>query len=137
MARKNPENKPLRISACGRKYMRPGRCSGEYARMLSSMLIAQSNLVKAGKDSAMPHFIAIVKELEEIFDFRFEQVTIEPTTLTAEERLEMLEEEWHDSDTKQTLIAFLGVEEWRYGQYVEGKLSAEKLLGMRKIGNGK
>jgi len=42
--------------------------------MLAQLAVAQSNLVKAGKDSAMPHFIAIVKELERIYGFTFEQV---------------------------------------------------------------
>jgi len=40
--------------------------------MLVTLALAQSNLVKAGKDSAMPHFIAIVKELEELYGFKFE-----------------------------------------------------------------
>lgn len=39
--------------------------------MLYHMLHAQSRLVRAGKDSAMPHFIAIVKALEESFAFEF------------------------------------------------------------------
>ncbi len=77
MTRKNPENKPLRI--VGRKKVFYSlRENDKYIVMLSAMLIAQSNLAIAGKDSAMPHFIAIVKELEKLFDFRFEQVTIEP-----------------------------------------------------------
>lgn len=43
-----------------------------YVGTLNAMLIAESNLVKAGKDSAMPHLIAIIKELERIHSFSFE-----------------------------------------------------------------
>ena len=43
-----------------------------YSEMLSALAIAESNLVRAGKDSALPHFIAIVKELEKVWGFRFE-----------------------------------------------------------------
>ena len=43
-----------------------------YAIALSNLAIAQSHLVQAGKDSAMPHFIAIVKELEEVCGYEFE-----------------------------------------------------------------
>ena len=68
MTRKNPENRPLRIVDESESY------SDEYPRMLVQLAIAQSNLVRGGKDSAMPHFIAIVKELEKIFHFRFEQI---------------------------------------------------------------
>jgi len=38
---------------------------------LSNLAIAETNLVKAGKDSALPHFIAIVKEIERIAGFKF------------------------------------------------------------------
>lgn len=80
MSHKNPENKPLRIV--------PTRTPEELQELiddvnginfingcglvLSNLAIAQSNLVRAGKDSAMPHFIAIVKELERIYGFKFE-----------------------------------------------------------------
>jgi len=70
---KNPENKPLRIvdrDVTLNRYI--GGC--EYRQMLNAMLIAESNLVRAGKESAMPHFLAIVKEMEEIFRFKFEVV---------------------------------------------------------------
>lgn len=70
--RKNPDNKPLRIVAPN-GAPRKDR-SWEYGRVLSQLAIAESNLVLAGKDSAMPHFIAIVKELERIYGFKFEQV---------------------------------------------------------------
>lgn len=43
-----------------------------YVSTLNAMLIAESNLVAAGKDSAMPHLLAIVKELEKIHGFKFE-----------------------------------------------------------------
>ena len=69
MTRKNPENKPLKI-------VRQNITSADefivYINTLSTILVAQSNLVIAGKDSAMPHFIAIVKELESVLGFRFE-----------------------------------------------------------------
>ncbi len=67
MTRKNPTNKPLRIS------LSP-HAGGNYALVLSHLAIAESNLVLAGKDSAMPHFIAIVKELERLYEFKFEQI---------------------------------------------------------------
>lgn len=79
--RKNPENKPLRIKR--KEWTRretPVGAGGtwtdeywqNYGLMLSNLAVAQSNLVKAGKDSAMPHFIAIVKELEDLYGFSFE-----------------------------------------------------------------
>lgn len=76
-SRKNPDNKPLRIKrgdcnpVCGESR---GDRDDQYALVLSNLAIAQSNLVRAGKDSAMPHFIAIVKELERMYDFTFEIV---------------------------------------------------------------
>lgn len=71
---KNPDSKPLCIK---RGPFNPLSLNGavrdaNYALMLSNLAIAQSNLVRAGKDSAMPHFIAIVKELEAMYDFTFE-----------------------------------------------------------------
>jgi len=67
MSRKNPENRPLRIVR-GDKNID----EAEYQRMLIQLAVAQSNLVKAKMDSAMPHFIAIVKEIEKYYDFTFE-----------------------------------------------------------------
>lgn len=72
---KNPDSKPLRIVApqwhnssepfgSNRMLVANSRAIQNYGLMLS-------NLVKAGKDSAMPHFIAIVKELESIYGFEF------------------------------------------------------------------
>ena len=66
---KNPDNKPLRIV---RTEMATFITQESYIQMLSNLAIAESNLVKAGKDSALNHFIAIVKELESECGFRFE-----------------------------------------------------------------
>lgn len=66
---KNPDNKPLRIvSVSGGAHLTHGQ---DYAIVLSNLAIAQSNLVKAGKSSALPHFIAIVKEIEKLYGFEF------------------------------------------------------------------
>lgn len=64
---KNPEGRPLRIRWLGLQV-------GDHTliQALSNLAIAESNLVRAGKDSALPHFIAIVKELEKLMGFRFE-----------------------------------------------------------------
>ena len=82
---KNPDNKPLRVvfnTDC--KFLHNAINSGRtlqiaeveylngYTNALAQLAIAQSNLAKQGKDSAMPHFIAIVKELERVYGFRFE-----------------------------------------------------------------
>lgn len=68
---KNPDSKPLRISNAY-AMERPARDDYGYGIALSNLAVAQSNLVRAGKDSAMPHFIAIVKELERLYGFKFE-----------------------------------------------------------------
>lgn len=72
---KNPDNKPLRI-VLGNNQPRFAGWDGDgvknYVLILSNLAIAQSNLVRAGKDSAMPHFIAIIKEIERAYDFKFE-----------------------------------------------------------------
>lgn len=65
--RKNPDNKPLRIKRDGVFSAYDER----YALILSNLAIAESNLVRAGKDSAMPHFIAIVKEIERVLKIEF------------------------------------------------------------------
>lgn len=67
---KNPENKPLRIIKYREKYH--DEYDKVFINMLGQLAIAESNLVKAGKDSALPHFIAIVKELEDRCGFKFE-----------------------------------------------------------------
>lgn len=74
---KNPDSKPLRIVKVPpqlREQDELGRTdrTDNYGLMLSNLAIAQSNLVKAGMKSAMPHFIAIVKELEFMYNFKFE-----------------------------------------------------------------
>jgi hypothetical protein len=69
--RKNPENKMLEIVNSRDGHSAPTEV---YIAVLSSLAIAESNLVRAGKDSAMPHFIAIVKELERLCDFKFKVV---------------------------------------------------------------
>jgi hypothetical protein len=66
---KNPDSNHLRIVL---KYDRALRT--DYSTMLCHLAIAESNLVKAGKNSALPHFIAVVKELERIHGFYFEQI---------------------------------------------------------------
>ena len=68
MTRKNPENKPLRI----RRTALPGERPSDYGQMLCQLALAESSLVAVGKDSAMPHFLAIVKELESYYGFTFE-----------------------------------------------------------------
>jgi hypothetical protein len=65
---KNPDNKPLRIVHPQKTYI----SQEAYVLMLSNLAIAESNLVKAGKDSALNHFIAIMKELEKECGFKFE-----------------------------------------------------------------
>jgi len=66
--RKNPENKALRIVRKSNII----RDMSLYVQTLSSLAIAESNLIRAGKDSAMPHFVATVKELEKVLEFSFE-----------------------------------------------------------------
>lgn len=68
---KNPDSKSLRIVDAQAMH-RPKSHADSYGIMLSNLAIAQSNLVRAGKDSAMPHFIAIIKEIEDLYGFKFE-----------------------------------------------------------------
>ena len=68
--RKNPENKPLEIKRIKSTYFQMDPKT--YIMALSNLAIAESNLVRAGKDSAMPHFIAIVKEIEKVGQFKFQ-----------------------------------------------------------------
>jgi len=72
MGRKNPENKPLRITYSKSSTEVNNQNDATFPLVLAQLAVAQSNLVKAGKDSAMPHFIAIVKELERCYGFKFE-----------------------------------------------------------------
>jgi hypothetical protein len=64
---KNPNSIPLQILWKKDPQM-------QHAAILSQLAIAESNLVKGGKDSAMPHFIAIVKEIEKVCGFKFEKI---------------------------------------------------------------
>jgi len=75
MTRKNPDNKPLRIV----KRQSDGTPSTTYRLQdvivldaLVGLAQAEAMLIKAGKSSALPHFIAIVKEIENLCGFRFE-----------------------------------------------------------------
>lgn len=73
--RKNPENKPLKIVWDKSKSALSGmgtKTVEAYIRSLDAMLVAQATLVKAGKSSALPHFLATVKELEHLHGFHFE-----------------------------------------------------------------
>lgn len=69
--RKNPENKPLKVV-----WDYSEGIDGEHwmyrANLLAQIAVAQSNLVKAGKASALPHFLACIKEIENIAGFHFE-----------------------------------------------------------------
>ena len=60
---KNKENQTSRIGAVS---------LDAYVVALSNLAIAESNLIKAKKSSALPHFIAIIKELETLCGFKFE-----------------------------------------------------------------
>jgi hypothetical protein len=68
---KNPDSKPLRIkwtaSTCPLG-------NDQVASVLATLAVAESNLVRAGKDSALPHFITLVKAIEEIYGFTFEKL---------------------------------------------------------------
>jgi hypothetical protein len=74
------DNKHLRIvyntdgHTDDRDHQHHARQTAIYPLILSNLAIAESNLVKAGKDSALPHFIAIVKELEQYYGFKFEVI---------------------------------------------------------------
>jgi len=77
MARKNPENRPLRIVKCssdGTPSATYKMVNGVVLQALVGLAQAEAELVRGGKDSAMPHFVAIVKEIEDICGFRFEQI---------------------------------------------------------------
>lgn len=67
---KNPENKSLRIVKPPKVELVSDR--NTYVIALSNLAVAESNLIRAGKDSALNHFIAIVKELERVLGFTFE-----------------------------------------------------------------
>lgn len=47
----------------------------ERLQVLCALLVTESNLVKANKDSALPHLLAVVKEVEKMCGFTFEYTT--------------------------------------------------------------
>lgn len=61
---KNPDYTPLKIVRTRSLREVPFPGTAQYVSALSNLAIAESNLVRAGKGSALPHFIAIVKEIE-------------------------------------------------------------------------
>tara|TARA_R110000782_G_scaffold102791_5_gene190187 strand:+ start:21556 stop:21762 length:207 start_codon:yes stop_codon:yes gene_type:complete len=66
-------NKHLRI-------VRPEGLRGTstlYIKVLSDLARDQTRLHAAGVKSALPHFIAIVKELERVLAFEFKEVDLE------------------------------------------------------------
>jgi len=69
---KNPEKKPLRIVDDPNQTQYQYHSDDTHLIVLSNLAIAQSNLILAKKDSGMPHFIAIIKELELRMGFTFE-----------------------------------------------------------------
>lgn len=73
------------------KQRSPG-CGGDaYCAMLNSLLIAEAILAKKD-NSAMQHFIAVVKELERFHGFRFEYVTETELKATISARDKWVEE---------------------------------------------
>lgn len=70
MTRKNPDNKPLRIVYTDDKAQHRARVNPDFSYALSQLAVAQAILARH-KSSAMPHFIAIVKELENIHGFNY------------------------------------------------------------------
>ena len=69
MTRKNPDDKPLKISNSWRK--RDTVNDGIYAVVLSNLAVANAMLWNKGKDAGKTHYIAIVKELEDLCGFAF------------------------------------------------------------------
>jgi hypothetical protein len=72
------QNRPTKVLRIVRSSQPPqlGAADSDYAHMLGQLAIAQSNLIRAKKDSGLSHFIAIVKELERLYGFKFEQVDV-------------------------------------------------------------
>lgn len=72
---KKTSNKHLRIvkSGVGYKFDTPE----PYLNMLGRLANAEATLVAAGIDSAMPHFIAVVKEIECVLGISFEMVDLD------------------------------------------------------------
>lgn len=76
---KNPEGKQLRIKSTLYIHNDENKKRGfshvsvsTEVIVLSNLAVAEATLVRAGKQSALPHFIAIVKRIEEICGFTFE-----------------------------------------------------------------
>jgi hypothetical protein len=53
-----------------------GMFESDYPKMLQNLAIAEASMIKTNS-KALDHFIAIVKELEAIYNFKFEKVTQE------------------------------------------------------------
>jgi hypothetical protein len=78
-AKARDKQRPLKIQQWpNRQGFVPNDPSDNYISSLNALLIAESNLVAAGKDSAMSHLLAIVKELERIHCFTFELLDEHP-----------------------------------------------------------
>lgn len=73
--RKNPENKHLRIVRDTLAANKTRRHDPSYPLVLAQLAVAQASLAKH-KDSAMPHFIALVKEIENWYGIKFEIVDL-------------------------------------------------------------
>lgn len=74
---KNPDSKPLEIVFDDINFVPfQDRSEKDHIERAIPAIIAimecNARLVRAGKSSAMPHFIACVKFLEEFYGFRFE-----------------------------------------------------------------
>lgn len=65
----NKKYEPLKIVRTS-----DGVRNDRYVEVIMEMMRCNAMLVRAGKDSAMPHYIACVKELEDIIDIRFEKL---------------------------------------------------------------
>jgi hypothetical protein len=130
---KNPDNKPLRVvSTRGGAPFRDG-----YGAMLVQLAIAESNLVKAGKSSGLTHFIAIVKELERVYGFKFEQIP----TISAEERITELVAEWFNTpydvgEYGKEVWEFFGLTADEYRQYCRCEMTPEEVLARYEAKNG-
>ncbi len=73
-------DKVLRIVSTAGSSVNQYTCHEDYGTMLSNLAIAEAQMYAAGMKTAMPHFIAIIKELERIYGFQFETVNDEHTT---------------------------------------------------------
>jgi len=71
---KNPDNKPIKLVWKENTHWRRLTSPCDKVDLLLGLAHLEVKLVRAGKNSAMPHFIAIIKELETICGFKFEQL---------------------------------------------------------------